>query len=143
MKRKELIFARVQKSSEGCENKELESGCKRREIRSKLGIVGIHPGRSRKSGKHGTCRIRKNERVRKLLKAKTGIRGVSRVICVYESAWMRRKDIEGVRRTTLRAGFRKAPPVESPRCSPRSSGPRPSRAKQAGWAGRAEGFWVV
>ncbi len=59
MKRKELIFARVQKSPEEYENKELESGCRRREIRSELGIVGIHPGGSRKSGKHRTYRIRK------------------------------------------------------------------------------------
>jgi len=59
MKRKELSFVRVQKSPEESENKELESRCKWREIRSKLGIVGIHPGGSRKSGKHRTYRIRK------------------------------------------------------------------------------------
>jgi hypothetical protein len=57
MKTKELSFARVQKSLEEYENKELESGCKWREIRSKLGIVGVHPGGSRKSGKHRTYRI--------------------------------------------------------------------------------------
>jgi hypothetical protein len=59
MKRKELSFARVQKSPEGYENKELESRCKRREIHAKLGIVGMHSGGSRKSGKHRAYRIRK------------------------------------------------------------------------------------
>src|SRR5260370_14737647 len=68
MKIKELSFVRVQKSLEECENKELESGCKGREIRSKLGIVGIYPGGSRKSGKHRTYRIRKVEECASYLK---------------------------------------------------------------------------
>src|SRR5207245_5083269 len=45
---------------------------------------------------------------------------------------MRRKDIEGVRRTTLRAGSRKAP-RQSPRDAPREARGRRAGQRDSGW----------